>query len=254
MHSSVNSASEKITAVASATAQVVVAPVVQSAPPPLGAKDADDVVGGPFFAALAYRQDQVHTGHKALLMSGEKLSAKLAATRRRVAEEAHSALYIQHNFGSLTQIADDVRSIRNTIQALVLAFEDAEQHLMMRTEDHLTHANAHFASQQQTELEQYEHTLLVQKDLRTRQRQEERRRALGDAFEKDLKTYQALMTYQGHAPTRLMDDTEAIQRARLESIELVVEPDVDLTTFYNGDDDLGVPRPRQLSEDDGDDD
>ncbi|KDO17331.1 hypothetical protein SPRG_17141, partial [Saprolegnia parasitica CBS 223.65] len=103
-------------------------------------------------------------------------------------------LGVQHNFASLTQIADDVRSIRNTIQALVLAFEDAEQHLIL--------LDAHFASQQQTELEQYEHTLLVQKDIRTRQRQEERRRALGDAFEKDLKTYQALITYQGHAPTR----------------------------------------------------
>ncbi|OQR84551.1 hypothetical protein ACHHYP_13253 [Achlya hypogyna] len=249
MHSSVNSASEKITAVASATAQVVVAPV-SSTPPPLGSKDADEVLGGPFFASMAYRQQQVDRGHKALLESGEMLSAKLAATRRRVTEEAHSALFIQHNFGCLTQIADDIRSIRDSIQSLVIIMEEVEQGLMTKTEEHLTTENALFAMQQQTELEQYEHGKMVQKELRMRQRQEERRRALGEAFEKDLLTYQTLMTYQGSAPLPLASDTDASQRLRLESIDLVVEPDVDLTTFYDGDQDTGIPRDRrrQLSD------
>ncbi len=32
-----------------------------------GTKEPDEVLGGPFFAALAFRQEQVHIGHKALL-------------------------------------------------------------------------------------------------------------------------------------------------------------------------------------------
>ncbi|OQR90368.1 hypothetical protein THRCLA_09368 [Thraustotheca clavata] len=243
MHSSVNSASEKITAVA----QVVTAPAV-NALPPVGKKEPDEVVGGPFFAAMAYRQEQINVGHRKLLKSGEKLSEKLAATRRRVTEEAQSALFIQHNFASLTQIAEDIRGIRDTIQSLVVAFEEVEQHLMSKTEEHLTAQNALFALHQQAELELYENAMLVQKEMKARQIQEERRKALGEAFEKDLQTYQALMTYQGHVPTPLDEGTMSEQRSRLESIDLVVEPDVDLTAFYNGDEDPGVTRLRQDSE------
>ncbi|RHY32255.1 hypothetical protein DYB32_002709 [Aphanomyces invadans] len=54
-------------------------------------------------------------------------------------------------------------------------------------------------------------------------------RALGDAFAKDLHTYQTILSYQGYLPA-LTDPHAPVES--LESIEMAIQPDEDLDTFY----------------------
>ncbi|ETV78570.1 hypothetical protein, variant [Aphanomyces astaci] len=206
MNINMNSASERLTAVAAAATNVVstVAKSTTSGPTTpasvLGTKEPDEVAGGPFFASFVHRQQQVLVGHHALVETGEKLSDVFTTTRRRVTAEAQSVMFLQHNFQNIAHIKDGIRSIRNSIASLVTLMEEVEQLLMSKTEEQLVIENATFAMEQQTELEQFEHMTLVEKQQRMNQRYVERQRALGDAFAKDLHTYHTIVTYQGHAP------------------------------------------------------
>ncbi|KAF0683853.1 Aste57867_24128 [Aphanomyces stellatus] len=235
----INSASERLTAVAAAATNVVTTVAKSAATPPtsnvpLGSKEPDDVAGGPFFASFVHRQQQVLVGHTALVQSGETLSEVFSKTRRRVTAEAQSAMYLQHNFQNITQIRDDIRSIRNSIESLVVLFEEVEQLLMTKTEEHIVVQNAQYALEQQTELERYEHDALVQKQMRLHQKHQERQRALGDAFAKDLQTYQSILTYQGQVP--MLGSTEKREPlVPLEAIDIAIEPDTDLDAFYKED-------------------
>ncbi|RQM24328.1 hypothetical protein B5M09_001606 [Aphanomyces astaci] len=190
MNINMNSASERLTAVAAAATNVVstVAKSTTSGPTTpasvLGTKEPDEVAGGPFFASFVHRQQQVLVGHHALVETGEKLSDVFTTTRRRVTAEAQSVMFLQHNFQNIAHIKDGIRSIRNSIASLVTLMEEVEQLLMQR--------------------------------------------ALGDAFAKDLHTYHTIVTYQGHAP---------VLGTYSHSIEMAIQPDEDLETFYNDVDD-----------------
>ncbi|RHY74675.1 hypothetical protein DYB38_003195 [Aphanomyces astaci] len=196
MNINMNSASERLTAVAAAATNVVstVAKSTTSGPTTpasvLGTKEPDEVAGGPFFASFVHRQQQVLVGHHALVETGEKLSDVFTTTRRRVTAEAQSVMFLQHNFQNIAHIKDGIRSIRNSIASLVTLMEEVEQLLMQR--------------------------------------------ALGDAFAKDLHTYHTIVTYQGHAPVLASQDYDV---GSLESIEMAIQPDEDLETFYNDVDD-----------------
>ncbi|RHZ03048.1 hypothetical protein DYB37_002550 [Aphanomyces astaci] len=196
MNINMNSASERLTAVAAAATNVVstVAKSTTSGPTTpasvLGTKEPDEVAGGPFFASFVHRQQQVLVGHHALVETGEKLSDVFTTTRRRVTAEAQSVMFLQHNFQNIAHIKDGIRSIRNSIASLVTLMEEVEQLLMQR--------------------------------------------ALGDAFAKDLHTYHTIVTYQGHAPVLASQNYDV---GSLESIEMAIQPDEDLETFYNDVDD-----------------
>ncbi|CAK4157001.1 unnamed protein product [Aphanomyces euteiches] len=243
-------ASSVVTSVAKTTAGTIAA---TSSPPSsttnLGSKEPDEVAGGPFFASFVHRQQQVLLGHHALVQSGENLSQVLAQTRRRVTAEAQSVMYLQHNFQSITSIRDNIRSMRDSIQSLVVLMEDVEQLLMTKTEEHLVAENARFALQQQAELEQYEHNALVEKHARMQKRHEARQRALGEAFAKDLQAYHTIVTYQGQLPR---SDAPVEPVIPLESIEIAIQPDTDLEAFYKEDveEDIVVVETQVLAPDD----
>ncbi|ETW05314.1 hypothetical protein, variant [Aphanomyces invadans] len=207
MNINMNSASERLTAVAAAATSVVSTVTKSttlgaSAPSAsvVGTKEPDEVAGGPFFASFVHRQQQVLVEHQALLQSGEHLSDVFSKTRRRVTAEAQSAMFLQHNFQNIAHIKDGIRSIRNSIVSLVGLMEEVEQLLMSKTEEELVYENAAFALQQQAELEQFECSTLAEKQQRLLRRHHERQRALGDAFAKDLHTYQTILSYQGYLP------------------------------------------------------
>ncbi|RHY15567.1 hypothetical protein DYB36_002682 [Aphanomyces astaci] len=136
MNINMNSASERLTAVAAAATNVVstVAKSTTSGPTTpasvLGTKEPDEVAGGPFFASFVHRQQQVLVGHHALVETGEKLSDVFITTRRRVTAEAQSVMFLQHNFQNIAHIKDGIRSIRNSIASLVTLMEEVEQLLM----------------------------------------------------------------------------------------------------------------------------
>ncbi|GLD98901.1 hypothetical protein PINS_up007619 [Pythium insidiosum] len=127
---------------------------------------------------------------------------------------------------------------------------------MQQTEEHMAAQNASFVARQEQELERFEAQILDEKEERHRVLLEARRQVLADAFEKDLKTYQTLVSYQG---TTLAQRTsplrgrwrreEAIEssscgscvgamtpepKETLESIDLVVATDATtLEAFYD---------------------
>ena len=66
---------------------------------------------------------------------------------------------------------------------------------------------------QQQELENFEHTLIDAKEARKRELLEERRKTLADAFQNDLKTYQALVSYQGEGAPKGQQEVELLLSA-----------------------------------------
>ncbi|KAJ0393181.1 hypothetical protein P43SY_000568 [Pythium insidiosum] len=188
--------------------------------------------GEAFIAAQHEQWERVLSRHRRLLESGERLSAELQAARRRLQDQVESEAYVAQHFGEIAGVREQLARMRGLVEKIADDVEDVERFLLQQTEEHMAAQNASFVAQQEQELERFEAQILDEKEERHRVLLEARRQVLADAFEKDLKTYRTLVSYQGTTLAQRAMTPEPNET--LESIDLVVPTDATtLEAFYD---------------------
>ncbi|TMW61288.1 hypothetical protein Poli38472_013751 [Pythium oligandrum] len=187
--------------------------------------------GATFLATQSEAYDVVLTRHRRLVQSGEALSEALGKTRKRLQDQVESEAYVVQHFDEIRGVREKLGVIRGLVEKIAEDIEDVELLLTQQTEEYMAKQNATFVMRQEQELERFEEHILGEKEERKRLLLEERRKALADAFQNDLKTYQTLVSYQGPALTKRALSPTPVET--LESIDLVVTADANqLNAFY----------------------